>query len=286
MMNILSTILIQTKADLPRLQKEKPLAELKAQAREMPAPRGFAAAIRAGRSVEESRHPKGAPSLIAEVKKASPSAGVIREDFQPAALAAGYEMWGAKAISCLTNEKFFQGSLDYLRAVRAAVSVPVLRKEFMVDPYQVWEARAAGADAILLIAGFVSWPEQFRLRDAAHDAGMDVLLEVHSREEMEVAIELKPDVLGINNRNLRTKDLKTNLDVTRELHKMVPSRWTLISESGIRTSDDVMELGLLGIDGMLVGEHLMREPDPGQAIRDVLGIQPPEAKDAPADSQA
>lgn len=271
-MNILTTILIHKKKEVAQAQSQASLWDVKARALDTPPPRGFAAAIRGSRAEGSPRHPKPAPAVIAEIKRASPSAGIIREDFNPAELAKSYQRGGASAISCLTDKKFFEGSLEIFGIARAATTLPMLRKEFMIDPYQVWEARAAGADAVLLIAGFVSWPELYRLRDAAREAKLDVLLEIHSKEELEAALELKPNVLGINNRNLRANDLTTNLDVTRGLIHKIPNKLTLISESGIRTAEDVMELGMLGVDGILVGEHLMREPDPGAAISEKLGV--------------
>lgn len=235
--------------------------------------RGFANAIRAGRPADAPRTPGRQLRVIAEVKKASPSAGVIRADFDPANIAESYFKHGAAAISCLTDEKFFQGSLSYLRLIRARVPLPILRKDFMVDPYQVWEARAAGADAILIIAGMNDRATQQEIRDMARRAKLDVLVEIHGPDELDEALALEPDVLGINNRNLRTENLSTDLRVTLDLAASVPSLLTLISESGIRSAEDVVALERLEIDGILVGEHLMREPDPGAAIADKLGIR-------------
>lgn len=235
--------------------------------------RGFARAIRAGRPADAPRAPGRRLRVIAEVKKASPSAGVIRADFDPAVIAQSYFKHGAAAISCLTDEKFFQGSLEFLRLIRERVPLPILRKDFMVDPYQVWQARAAGADAILIIAGMNGRATQQSIRETARRAGLDVLVEIHGPDELDEALALDPDVLGINNRNLRTENLSTDLRVTLELAASVPEHVTLISESGIRSAADVAALERLGIDGILVGEHLMREPDPGAAIADKLGIR-------------
>jgi indole-3-glycerol phosphate synthase len=270
--NFLETIVAHKRLEVGRARQRAGIETLRAQAREMPPTRGFARAIRGERPEQAPRAPGRRPRVIAEIKKASPSAGVIREDFDPAALARSYEAGGAAAISCLTDERFFQGSLDILRTVRAATSLPVLRKEFIIDPYQVWEARAAGADAVLLIAGLVDESLQRELRAAAREAGLDALIEIHGADELQTALALQPDVLGINNRNLRTADLTTDLATTLALAPLVPAEVTLISESGIRSRSDVERLMRVGIDGVLVGEHLMREPDPGAAIAARLGL--------------
>ncbi len=235
---------------------------------------GFARAIRGGRPFGQPRTPGRTPRVIAEIKKASPSAGVIRADFDPSALAASYQHGGATAISCLTDERFFQGSLSYLRLIRARVALPILRKDFMVDTYQVWEARAAGADAILIIAGMNDFATQQAIRRTAKLVGLDVLVEIHSLDELEEALALRPDILGINNRDLRTEKLITRLETTLQIAPHVPPELTLISESGIREHADIVALEQAGIDGILVGEHLMREPDPGAAIAGRLGIHP------------
>jgi indole-3-glycerol phosphate synthase len=271
-MNILDRILKHKLAEVAAAIERRPLGEVRAEAEAQAPARGFARAIRGGRPAGQPRRPGTPPRVIAEVKRASPSAGVIRADFDPAALARGYEAGGAAAISCLTDECFFHGSLDALRAVRAAVALPVLRKEFMLDTYQIWEARAAGADAILLIAGFVPWGTLAILREEARAAGLDVLLEIHRAEELGPALALAPDVLGINNRDLRSEGFKTDLALTEQLAGGVPPELTLISESGIRARADVERLMALGVDGILVGEHLMREPDPGRAIAEKLGL--------------
>ena len=249
-----------------RVAVAKASADLRAvgEAAERHRPRGFRDNLR--------RVGKSGLAVIAELKKASPSKGLIRADFPVAELARELEQAGAAALSVLTDRRFFQGSLEVLRAVRAATSLPLLRKEFMLDPYQVWEARAAGADAILLIAGMIEWPAQQALAAAARQAGLDVLLEIHDAAELEPALALAPDVLGINNRNLRTPDLATDLSTTAALAPRVPADWTLISESGIRNDADVEALARVGVDAILVGERLMREPDPGAAIAARLGL--------------
>lgn len=274
MTDILTTIRNHKLGEVAEARQRRTLDELKREAAAQPPARGLARAMRGDRAADEPRRPGRRPRLLAEIKRASPSAGLIREDFDPVALACSYAAGGADAISCLTDEKFFKGSLDYLRAVRGAVDLPVLRKEFIIDPWQVWEARAAGADAVLLIAGIIDWSAQAELREEARAAGLDVLLEIHSDEELEPALELRPDLLGINNRNLRTRDLHTDLSTTLRLAPRMPAEIVLLSESGIRTADDVRQLAALGIDGVLVGEHLMREPDPGAAIAGRLGLGP------------
>ncbi len=271
-MRILDQIKANKLEEVERAKSDAPLESLRESAAGMPPPRGFARAIRGGRDPNAPRVPDGPVQVIAEVKKASPSVGVIREDFDPAAIARSYATGGAAAISCLTDGKFFQGSLDDLRQVRRAVELPLLRKEFMLDPYQVWEARAVGADAILLIAGFVDGEQLAAIRQEARSAGLDVLVEIHHASELASALDLEPDVLGINNRDLRTQDFHTDLATTLDLAATVPPTQTLISESGIRASEDVERLASVGVDGILVGEHLMRQAEPGAAIGDQMGV--------------
>jgi indole-3-glycerol phosphate synthase len=274
MSDILTTIKAHKLEEVAAAKKATPVEALRDEAAAQAPARGFARAIRGERGGDEPRTAGRRPRLVAEIKKASPSAGLIRDPFDPVAIAEAYARGGADAISCLTDETFFKGSLTYLRMVRAAVALPVLRKEFILDPWQVWESRAAGADAILLIAGMVDWDMQAALRSEARAAGLDVLLEIHDAEELTPALALTPDVLGINNRNLRTPNLATDLATTRRIVPDVPPTVTLISESGIRTADDVRALAALGVDGVLVGEHLMREPDPGAAIASRFGLGP------------
>jgi indole-3-glycerol phosphate synthase len=272
--DILATIKAHKLSEVAAAKSRASLAELRARAADQAPARGFARALRGGRAEEAPRTPGRRPRLVAEIKKASPSKGVIRADFDPVAIARSYEAGGADAISCLTDARFFQGSLDYLAQARRAVALPVLRKEFIIDPWQIWEARAAGADAILLIAGMVEPELQAELRAVAREAGLDVLLEIHSEDELEEALALAPDVLGINNRDLRAPGLPTDLSATRRLAPRVPTETTLISESGIRDADDVAALAALGVDGLLAGECLMREADPGRAIAERLGLGP------------
>ena len=206
--------------------------------------------------------------------KASPSAGLIRDDFDPVAIAQAYHANGAAAISCLTDEKYFQGDLAYIAQIKAAVPLPVLRKDFIIDPYQVYEARAAGADAILLIAECLTEPVMLDLLILATELQMTTLIEVHDFESL---VQVKSHVgfphrsyqlLGINNRNLRT--MTTDLSHTLDLLKEVPDKRILVSESGIRTHDDIQRLTQAGVYRVLVGEHLMKQPDVGQALRDLI----------------
>lgn len=273
-MTILDEIVAYKREFVRQTRDAVPLKDVRAAAATAPPTRGFARSLRGTRSPDGSREPQATLRLVAEIKRASPSRGIIREDFDPVWLARSYTLGGASAISVLTDEKYFQGSLLVLEEVRSVTQLPILRKEFILDPYQVHEARAAGADAILLIAGMIPWPELAGLRDLAAELDLDVLLEIHNHGELDEALQLKPDVLGINNRDLRTREFKTDLRTTEDLLPEVPPSMTLISESGIGSRADVARLAALGVDGMLVGESLMREPDPGAAISSLFGIKP------------
>lgn len=224
-------------------------------------PRGFVPALRAA---EES----GWIPVIAEVKKGSPSRGVIRADFDPIAIAESYEKSGASAISVLTDEQFFLGHLSYLALIREQVRLPLLRKDFIFDPYQVYEARAAGADAILLIAAMLDLPRLRDLADLARELSLDVLLEVHDERELETALQVNVELLGINNRSLRT--FVTDIATTERLAKLVPGDRMIISESGITTRADILRLVGAGAHGFLIGESLMREEDPGAKLLELL----------------
>jgi len=206
-------------------------------------------------------------AVIAEVKKASPSKGVIRPDFAPAAIARGYERGGAHALSVLTDTRFFQGALDHLTAVRAAVSLPVLRKDFIIDPIQVRQSAAAGADALLLIVAALSERQLAELHGAAAELGLDALVEVHTGAELDRALALKPRLIGINNRDLST--FTCDIAATLDLMKRVPARTTAVSESGIRSGAQTAALRAAGVKAVLVGESLVRLADPGPRIREL-----------------
>ncbi|WP_428925480.1 indole-3-glycerol phosphate synthase TrpC [Marinibacterium sp. SX1] len=229
----------------------KPLEELEAEARNSAHPRPFAEAL-----IKASRDGYG---LIAEIKKASPSKGLIREDFDPATLARAYETGGATCLSVLTDTPSFQGAKEYIGQVRAAVDLPILRKEFVYDPYQVIEARVLGADCILIIMASVSDTQARELADTAREWGLDILVEVHNREELERAIPLEAPMLGINNRDLNT--FETTLDTTRKLSKFAPTDSLLVSESGLSTPEDLADLARYGARSFLIGEALMRQDD-------------------------
>ncbi|GAB3389603.1 indole-3-glycerol phosphate synthase TrpC [Massilia agri] len=220
------------------------------------------------RSLRE-RIAAGHAGIIAEVKKASPSKGVLRPDFQPAAIAQSYAGHGAACLSVLTDVQFFQGSVDYLRQARAACSLPVIRKDFIVDPYQVYEARAMGADAILLIVSALDHGLMADLEACAHDLGMDVLVEVHDGEELTAALKLKTPLVGINNRNLRT--FEVSLDTTLGLLPRIPQDRLVVTESGIMGPADVKRMRDANVHAFLVGEAFMRAPEPGVELERLFG---------------
>ncbi|MFC7370517.1 indole-3-glycerol phosphate synthase TrpC [Fictibacillus iocasae] len=223
--------------------------------------RGFAAALRNNSS---------SPALIAEVKKASPSKGIIRQNFDPVQIAKDYEKSGAACLSVLTDEQFFQGSLNYLKEIRKFTSIPLLRKDFIIDEAQIEESLHYGADAILLIAAAMPASRLRCLHERAERAGLDVLVEVHSAQELKtITAELSPTLIGINNRNLNT--FHTDLNTTFELRPLIPPDSIIVSESGIRSFEDVQKLQSAGIDAMLVGETLMRSPDVCEAVRRLYG---------------
>ncbi len=261
MHDILKRILARKAEEVAERSTRVPLAELQAQIADAAAPRGFANAI-------AKRIQLGEPAVIAEVKKASPSKGVIRADFDSAAIARSYELGGAACLSVLTDVDFFQGSDAYLRQARAACALPVLRKDFVVDSYQLFEARMLGADCVLLIVAALDDGQLSEFAFIADQLGMDVLLEVHDLDELERSLQVPAQLLGINNRNLRT--FEVSLDNTLALKDAVPADRVLVTESGILTPADVARMRDAGVNAFLVGEAFMRAPDPGSALRQMF----------------
>jgi indole-3-glycerol phosphate synthase len=250
--------ILATKADeVAARSAERPRAEVRASALEAAPARGFFAAIR-------TRLDRGEPAVIAEVKKASPSKGLIRPDFDPAAIARSYRAGGATCLSVLTDRDYFRGSEADLVDARAACDLPVLRKDFMIDPWQIWESRALGADCVLLIVAALDDVMLARLAATAAEAGLDVLVEVHDEAELDRALALDLPLVGINNRDLRT--FETSLATSERLHARIPPGRISVAESGIHTREDVARMRRAGIHAFLVGEAFMREEDPGRAL--------------------
>jgi indole-3-glycerol phosphate synthase len=262
MADILQRILAVKAGEIAGAKTAKPLAALRSEAEAMPRPRDYVAALR-------TKIAAGQPAVIAEIKKASPSRGVLRENFDPAAIAASYAGHGAACLSVLTDAQFFQGSADSLKQARAACGLPVLRKDFMLEPYQVYEARAMGADCVLLIVAALDVVRMHELEATAQALGMAVLVEVHDAGELERALELKTPLVGVNNRNLRT--FETRLDVTLDLLPRIPEGRMVITESGIREPDDVRLMREHGVNCFLVGEAFMRAADPGVELARLFG---------------
>ena len=254
-MTILERILEVKRSEIAAAKARIPSPDVKA----APPVRDFVAALRAKK-----------PAVIAEVKKASPSRGVLREDFDPAAIAKSYEAGGAACLSVLTDRQFFQGDASHLVAARAACSLPALRKDFVIDRYQVFESRSYGADCILLIAACLSSEEMIELERVASGLGMAVLVEVHDGDELEAALKLRTPLLGINNRNLKT--FETRLETTLGLLGRVPSDRMVVTESGILASTDVDRMRAAGVNAFLVGEAFMRKPDPGGALSELFRL--------------
>ena len=260
--DILERILTRKGQEIAERQREHSLADLYAREADRDAPRGFVASLRASLAA-------GRAGVIAEIKKASPSKGLIREHFDPAAIAASYEAGGASCLSVLTDHDFFMGSEADLEAARSACSLPVLRKDFVIDPWQVAESRAIGADCILLIVAALEQARMEELASAAADLAMDVLVEVHDGEELDRALALAPAMLGINNRNLRT--FETTLETTLALAPKVPDDTLLVTESGIHSVEDVATMRQANIHAFLVGEAFMRQDDPGAHLCALFG---------------
>jgi indole-3-glycerol phosphate synthase len=262
MSDILNKILATKREEIAKASAIKSLKEIHEEALAQPEPRDFVGNL-------AKKDAANLPAVIAEIKKASPSKGVIREEFYPAKIAKSYEQAGAACLSVLTDEQYFQGSAAYLKEARDACSLPVLRKDFMVDPYQVVEARAMGADCILLIAAALELKQMQLLEDVSHELGMAVLVEVHNQKELDLALELGTPLVGINNRNLRTFDV--TLQTTLDLLKNLPDDRFVITESGIFTPEDVALMRDNNVNGFLVGEAFMRQPDPGTEFKKVFG---------------
>lgn len=256
--SILQDICLHKQREIRARKAVVEIGELRARTEAMPPPRGFLRALK-------ERMERDEPAIIAEIKRASPSKGVLRKKFHPAEIAADYEQAGAACLSVLTDEKYFHGSDAFLQEAREACSLPVLRKDFMIDTYQVYEARALGADCILLILSVLDDLQLQMLSRLASGMGMDVLLEVHNRLELERALQVDSRLIGINNRNLHTFDV--SLDTTFNLLELIPPGYTVVTESGISVREDVDLMLENGVRGFLVGEAFMRAKSPGQALQ-------------------
>jgi indole-3-glycerol phosphate synthase len=254
---VLDRIIEARRAAISHRKKTVPETALRFGAKHAKPVRDFAAALT-----------RDSLNIIAELKKASPSAGLIRKDFDPAALAKGFEGAGAAALSVLTEEEFFQGDLKYMRDARAAVGLPVLRKDFMVDPWQVWEARATDADSFLLIVAALGDSLLVELLALGRELGMEPLVEVHTREELTRALSAGARIIGVNNRDLKT--LEVRMEISAELIQSIPDECIAVCESGLRTHADLVRLRAAGFDAFLIGEHLMAQPDPAAGLRAIL----------------
>ncbi len=263
MSDILNQIVATKREEIALALQKTPLAVMREDAESRLLTRDFEGALR-------RKIAAGLPAVIAEVKKASPSKGVIRADFIPADIAQSYAEYGAACLSVLTDRQYFQGSSDYLKQARASCDLPVLRKDFMIDPYQVYEARAIGADCILLIAACLDDAQMAELEAIARGLNMAVLVEVHDRAELERALKLKTPLVGINNRNLRS--FEVSLDTTLGMLADVPADRLLVTESGILNGDDVRKMRDHGVNAFLVGEAFMRAKEPGAALAELFGL--------------
>ena len=263
MTDILDKIVAVKREEVAAALKRKSLDLVRADAESRVLTRDFVGALRA-------KLAQGQAGVIAEIKKASPSKGVLREDFIPADIAQTYAEHGAACLSVLTDVQFFQGAVDYLKQARASCQLPVLRKDFIVDAYQVYESRVMGADAILLIAAILDDAQMTAFEAIARSLDMAVLVEVHDEVELTRALKLKTPLIGVNNRNLKT--FEVTLDTTLRLMQQVPADRLLVTESGIRNREDVMRMGAAGVNAFLVGEAFMRAPDPGAALAELFAI--------------
>jgi len=263
MSDILRRILATKRSEVEAARASVPLAEMERRARAAAAPRDFAGALRA-------KIAAGKPAVIAEIKRASPSKGLLRDPFEPAAIARSYAASGAACLSVLTDREYFQGAPEHLAEARAACALPVLRKDFIVEPYQVYEARALGADCILLIAAALAAGDMRGLEGIAHDLGMAVLVEVHDAAELESALTLRTPLLGINNRDLRS--FETRLETTLALLPRVPQDKVVVTESGILAPEDVKRMRAAGVRAFLVGEAFMRSAEPGKALISLFNL--------------
>ncbi|MBP6008446.1 MAG: indole-3-glycerol phosphate synthase TrpC [Rhodoferax sp.] len=263
MTDILDKIVAVKREEVAAAAKRKSLAAVRFDAESRVLTRDFVGAMR-------GKIAAGQAAVIAEIKKASPSKGVLREDFIPADIAQSYAEFGAACLSVLTDQKFFQGCVDYLKQARASCQLPVLRKDFMVDAYQIYESRAMGADAILLIAACLDDAQMKDFEQIARGLDMAVLVEVHDAAELECALKLKTPLIGVNNRNLKT--FEVSLDTTLTLMREIPKDRLLVCESGIHTRDDVLRMGAAGINAFLVGEAFMRAKDPGEALANLFDM--------------
>jgi indole-3-glycerol phosphate synthase len=255
---ILSRIIEEKRKELDRAQSDVPLNVLKKAAE----------SIYIKSSFKKNISRKGHINLIAEIKRSSPSQGVIRNDMDPVRISLAYNAAGASAISVLTDERFFDGKLEYIKMVKDRVTIPVLRKDFIIDEYQVYQSAAAGADAILLIANILTQEELSRYYSLARDLGMDVLMEVHNAEEVEKALSTPATIIGINNRDLT--DFNVDISVTQQLIRLIPENKIIVSESGIETYEQVMFLKSLGVNAVLIGETFMRAENIGEKVRDLI----------------
>lgn len=260
MLHILDKIIQNKTKEVHKRKSETPISELANRIQDVPMLRPFSDSLQRDDNV----------AVIAEIKRSSPSAGLLRADFDPITIARCYERNGASAISVLTDQKFFGGNIQHLHLVREYVDLPILRKDFILDPYQVIEARAYGADAILLILSLLSESQCAELVTAAREYGLETLVEVHTTEELKRALELPFSLIGVNNRNLNS--FSVDLSTTEKLITAVPSEAVIVSESGIRNRQDIERLSKLGIDAVLVGETLMREQDVGGTLSDLVGV--------------